>query len=158
MGQKINPIIFRLSKTSDWKSKYFEKKSTESAIYDFKDTEIRKFIIRFFESNGMIIHTLKLSHSNNTLHIFASYFTTLKTISFINNSNKDQKIKFTTKKITSKNYSKYVRIKQNIKKYLKYKDLNYVKNLKKGTTNKFFTKFKIFKSEKHTKKLEESDF
>jgi hypothetical protein len=115
MGQKINPIIFRLSNTNAWKSKYFEKKSTESSVYNFKDIEIRKFVNRFFEYNGLTIHELKLSYFNNTLNIFVSYFSTLKTLSLINTANKDQKIKISAKKINTKNYQKYSQIKKTLK-------------------------------------------
>lgn len=124
MGQKINPIIFRLNDTHNWKSKYLEKKITETKTFSFKDIEIRNFIIRFFNYNGLSVHELKLSYCNNTLHIFISYLPTLKTISLINNNNKTQKIKLTTKKVTSKKYFKYSKIKKNIKNFIKYKKLN----------------------------------
>lgn len=82
MGQKTNPIIFKLTNThtKTWESNYFEKKTTESALNNFKDLEIRKFIRKFFDYNGLTIHELKISYFNNVLHIFISYFATLKTV------------------------------------------------------------------------------
>ena len=102
MGQKVNPIIFRISKTNNWKSKYFEKKSKEALVYNYRDIEIRKFIYLFFKQNGLAIHNIKLSYFNNTLSIFISYLPVLKTLSFINNNNKIQKIKLITKKLLTK--------------------------------------------------------
>lgn len=135
MGQKINPIIFRLSQTNDWKSKYFEKKSTESAAYNFNDIEIRKFITRFFESNGLTLHDLKLSYFNSTLHIFVSYFPNLKTISLISEHKKTQKIRLIKKKISKNNYQKYIR---NMKSYSLYLTKKYGEgNCKKKTINKY---------------------
>lgn len=152
MGQKINPIIFRLNNTNDWESKYFEKKSTESAVYNFKDIEIRKFINRFFDYNGLTIHKLKLAYSNNNLHIFISYFSTLKTVSLINITNKKQQVKITAKKLTNDNCQKYTKLKKNAKKYLKYKELSYIKKLKKTNKDLFFGKTVLTK-EKKTLKL-----
>ena len=147
MGQKINPIIFRLSKTNNWKSKYFEKKYSESVVYNFKDIEIRKFVTRFFEYNGLTIHNIKISYFNNTLHIFASYFSTLRTISLINTNNKNKKIRIVAKNVNTKNYKEYIKVKKNINKYIKYEELNYIKN------NFFYNKKIIINKEKQDLKL-----
>jgi ribosomal protein S3 len=154
MGQKINPIIFRLSNTNNWPSKYIEKKSSDSALYNFKDIEIRNFIIRFFNYSGLIVQNLKLSHFNNSLYIFVSYFTTLKTASLINNDLKSQKIRFITKKnnTINKNIKKYDSARYNkIKNYIKYKELDHIKQY--ATKNS-----QIFKKEKQTLKLRRIKF
>jgi ribosomal protein S3 len=118
MGQKINPVIFRLNQTHDWKSKYFEKKSTESAVCNFNDIEIRTFISKFFEYNGLTVHDLKLSYFNNTLHIFASYFPNLKTISLISANKKIKKIRLITKKIGKENYKIHIKNMKNYRGYI----------------------------------------
>lgn len=148
MGQKINPIIFRLNNTNNWESKYLEKKSTESAVYNFKDIEMRKFIHKFFDSNGLAIHKLKLAYLNNDLYIFVSYFSTLKTVSLINTNNKKQHIKIIAKQINNDNYYKYDKLKKSNKKYLKYNELNHIQKLKKNSKTKT-----ILNKEKQTLKF-----
>jgi ribosomal protein S3 len=127
MGQKINPVIFRLNKTYETKSKYFEKKSTELALYNYKNIEIRDFIKNFFESQGLTIHDIKLCYFNNNLHIYISYFSSVKATSLITDNIKKQKIKIFTRKVKKR---KYVKVKENTKKYFLYKELNYLKTLK----------------------------
>lgn len=157
MGQKTNPVILRLNKTiNNWESKYFEKKSTETAVLNYKDIEIRKFIHRFFNHYGLTIHKLKLSYHDNRLHIFLSYFSTLKTTSLINLNNKSQKIKVTPKKINETNLKqKYTHIKNKSKKYIRYEELNYQKKIK----TKFFNKLQlIVNKEKQTSKFRRIPF
>jgi len=83
MGKKTNPTILRLNKTSIQKSKYLEKKSSESSLQNFRSHEIEKFIKQFFMNHGFMIHDLKLCFFNNKLGIFISYFSTLKTDSIL---------------------------------------------------------------------------
>ena len=99
MGQKTNPNILRLGKTTNWKYQYFEKKLMESSIYTFRNLEIENFIIQFFKMNGSTVQNTKLYYFNNTLHIFISYFLTLKITSIVNLITKNQKIRFTNKTI-----------------------------------------------------------
>lgn len=147
MGQKTNPIIFRINNnnTNTWQSSYFEKKSTESALYHFKNFEIRKFIYRFFDDNGLIIHKLKLSYLNNALHIFISYFSTLKTTSTINKNNKIQKIKPTTKFQKDGNLKKYEKLKRSTKKLIKYKELDYITKSQKYSKRNIEKKTQLLK-------------
>jgi len=42
MGQKINPIIFRLGVNKTWKTEFFEKKNHELPLYVFKDLGSKK--------------------------------------------------------------------------------------------------------------------
>ena len=73
MGQKTNPRIFQLSKTSNWQSKCFEKKITEYSKYSKKDLEIRSFIEKFFTSRNTTVHLCKICYFEKSLHIFVSY-------------------------------------------------------------------------------------
>ena len=47
MGQKVNPIVFRLESKNSWESKYIEKKLPELSYYVLNDLEIKKFVIKF---------------------------------------------------------------------------------------------------------------
>ena len=50
MGQKVNPLVFRIgSKNKLWNSQYLGNNTEESSYYFFQDLEIRKYIHRLFE-------------------------------------------------------------------------------------------------------------
>ena len=84
MGQKVNSNILRLSlKKNEWKSKYIEKLTEESSIFVYNDLEIRKYLDRFFQLHGLILHDCKINYSNNRLEIFLSYFVTTKALRLI---------------------------------------------------------------------------
>jgi ribosomal protein S3 len=74
MGQKINPNIFRLGINKKWKTEFFEKKRYELPLYTFKDLEIKNYVQRFLEKQGIILHDYKQYYSNSTLHLYISYF------------------------------------------------------------------------------------
>jgi ribosomal protein S3 len=76
MGQKLNPIIFRLGINKIWKTEFFEKKNNELPLYVFKDLEIKNYIKRFFETNYIIVHDYKQHYSASTLNLYISYFVT----------------------------------------------------------------------------------
>jgi hypothetical protein len=163
MGQKVNPIIFRLNKTNSWKFKYFEKKNSESKTYNFKNIEIKKFIFRFFDSYGLNVHDLKLSYYNNKLHILISYFPTLKTISLISNANKIQKIKLVTKKPYINKYLDYEKIKKNVKKHIKYKKLNNAYqnrklNFRRIRLIKYYKHYLVIKQQKQINNIQLNSF
>ena len=93
MGQIVNPNIFRLGKTKNWVSKYFAKKTSETSIYAFKDLEIKKFTEKFFKDNGLTVNNCKINYSDDgSLHLFVSYYLTLKSLSLINNLTSEQKV------------------------------------------------------------------
>lgn len=144
MGQKTNPNIIRLGKQNNWNYKYFEKKYNELPIYTFKNLEIENFIIRFLKLNGLTVHKIKFYHIENTLHIFISYFLSLKTILVINSSYKTKKLKLVKeqKKIKRKFLKNRIKIKKNIKKQIKYEKLNYKINLIKNVKNNFLNETK----------------
>lgn len=125
MGQKVNPIIFRLGKTIKWKQQYFEKRPSDIKIYAFKNFEIKNFINKFFQNHGLVIHNLKLHYlENNSLHIFISYYLTLKFISLLSQEIKQQKIKLKPKKIKL-NRKKYSIIQRTVKNYFVYQRMKY---------------------------------
>lgn len=74
MGQKINPNIFRLGINKKWKTEFFEKKRYELPLYTFKDLEIKSYVQRFLEKQGIILHDYKQYYSNSTLNLYISYF------------------------------------------------------------------------------------
>ena len=149
MGQKVNPIIFRINKTNEWKSKYFEKKITDSSILNFNDIEIKKFIYQFFKFKGFAIKDLKLSHLNNTLNIFISYFSLVKSVQFNNSLNNNQKIKLRAKrKIKEEQEKIFFKTYSNTKNYLGCEDLTYLKILK---TNRIIQTSKIILNENQNK-------
>jgi ribosomal protein S3 len=76
MGQKLNPTIFRLGINKTWKTEFFEKKNNELPLYVFKDLEIKNYIERVFEINGIIVHDYKQHYSASTLNLYISYFVT----------------------------------------------------------------------------------
>jgi ribosomal protein S3 len=76
MGQKLNPTIFRLGVNKTWKTEFFEKKNHELPLYVFKDLEIRNYIERILEINGIIVHDYKQQYNALTLNLYISYFVT----------------------------------------------------------------------------------
>lgn len=76
MGQKLNPTIFRLGVTKIWKTEFIEKKNCELPLYVFKDLEIKNYLERIFETNGIILHDYKQQYNASTLNLYISYFIT----------------------------------------------------------------------------------
>ena len=136
MGQKTNPNILRLGKVKEWKSKYIEKKTTESSIKIFRDLEIRKFISQLFTRSKLKIQNCKIYYSENSLNIYISYYNSTKP-SLINH-----KIDMQPTEISSKLFKKKV---ANIKKITLKKKLYFLKTYKK-TFDKNFKK-KSFQNE-----------
>lgn len=109
MGQKLNPTIFRLGVNKTWKTEFFEKKPHELPLYVFKDLEIKNYIERIFETNGIIVHDYKQHYNASTLNLYISYFVTPDFVSNNRKSNEQLIIKSsggsrnTLEKIVSKN-------------------------------------------------------
>jgi hypothetical protein len=76
MGQKTNPNIFRLGVNKTWKTEFFEKISTELPLYTFKDLEVKYYIERLLDTQGLILHDYKYHYNNSTLNFYISYFIT----------------------------------------------------------------------------------
>ena len=115
MGQKTNPTVLRIGKIKEWDLKYLEKKSTELPFYSFINLEIEKFLITFFENNGLSVHKCKLSFSETSLHIFVSYFSNPKLFHLINLLNKEQQVKLKFKKLTRQQQKNLNLLKKNRK-------------------------------------------
>jgi ribosomal protein S3 len=145
VGQKTNPNVLRFSKINDWNSKYIEKKSNEFYLYTSKDLEIKKFICKFFKTNGLTVHNCNIDYLNNNLNIYITYQQSVNSILLINKLNKIQNIKLTKtinfiKKTHKINYN---RLLKNVKNYYNYENLNYKKNLLKKY--EYFTKISKIK-------------
>ena len=156
MGQKANPILIRLGKTIEWKSKYYEKKSTEHAIHLFKDLEVRSFISQYFKNLGLAVHQTKLYYLENSLHIFVSYYITLKSALVINQINKAQKLKLVAHSCQRKRKPiQDKRIKSHIKNLLEYQSLDYAKDAESFFPNKEFSKktYSVIKNQEVTNKI-----
>lgn len=125
MGQKVNPNIYRISNAENWNSRYTEKKSNEFYLYQAKDLQLKKFIIKFFKKYGLNTHKLKLNYSNNNLDILTVYTQSANSVLVIDAINKNQKIKLTKNKftVTEKKRKNYKPITKTIKKIYSYEAL-----------------------------------
>ncbi len=100
MGQKINPNIFRLGVNKKWKTEFFEKKRHELPLYTFKDLEIKSYVERFLETQGIILHDYKQHYSNSTLTLYISYFVSSEFV--LGRKDKMSKVTLTTQSGSSK--------------------------------------------------------
>ena len=137
MGQKVNPTIFRINQTNNWKSNYIEKNSKELPAYNFKDIEVRNFIYQFFKLNRLLTHNIKLHYYNNELHVFISYIVVSKNLLSIQNIIKHKNFKFKSQKISKKQYKNYKIAKKNSKKFLKYIKFLYNKKINRNVKLKY---------------------
>ena len=71
-------------KDYQWNSKYFWDKNEDISLYVFEETQIRNYLDRFFQLNGLLIHSCKINRSKYKLEIVIAYLTTLKSIKQIN--------------------------------------------------------------------------
>lgn len=67
MGQKVNPKVFRLGITQNWKSKWFSK--NEYQIFLEQDTKIRKFLRRKLREAGLSDIEIERSANNIIINI-----------------------------------------------------------------------------------------
>jgi small subunit ribosomal protein S19 len=75
MGQKVNPIVFRIgTKSNQWKSQYFGKNKEEGTLFFYQDFEIRKYLNQIFESNGTIITNCIIKRSNLKLDLSIHFY------------------------------------------------------------------------------------
>ena len=135
MGQKVNPIVFRLnSKISDCKSQYFGKNMEEFSYYLYQDLEIKKYLTRIFESHGMILQDCVIKRSNLKINIYTNFYVTSKiSVKFLSSFSNILALKFFVNK-KSLNFNKFFRaiaFKSKIKKTI----LLY--NLKKKESKSF---------------------
>jgi len=77
MGQKVNPIVFRIgTKKNPWKSQYFGKNKEESTLFFYQDFEIRKYLNRIFEANGTVITNCVIKRSSFKLDLSIHFYVT----------------------------------------------------------------------------------
>jgi ribosomal protein S3 len=77
MGQKVNPIIFRLNSSTE-KLRFLGNNTEESSFYLYQNIEVKKYLSRIFESNGIIMHNCIIKRSALKLHIFINFYVTSK--------------------------------------------------------------------------------
>jgi ribosomal protein S3 len=79
MGQKVNPIVFRIGfKQNEWKLKYFGKNKEESSYFLYQNLEIKKYLNIIFGFYGLIINDCFIERSELKLHISVDFFITSK--------------------------------------------------------------------------------
>ena len=137
MGQKVNPLVFRLNtKNKNWNSTYYAKNFEESSYYLYQNLEIKKYLTQIFEANNMIIYKCHITRSDISLNININFYITSKIkIKNIKPSNNLLKIK----KKNSKSFINTIRDLKN-----RNKKINKI-NTQKKDIKKFLTKKKLIK-------------
>jgi len=65
VGQKVNPVVFRLGQTQDWKSRWYSKKSYREFLK--QDVALREFLARKLLKAG--IDKIEIERSGNMLSV-----------------------------------------------------------------------------------------
>lgn len=65
MGHKVHPFIFRLGIVTDWKSRWFDKKTYKTLLE--QDIKLRKFIAKKLDKAG--VETIEIERSANFINI-----------------------------------------------------------------------------------------
>ena len=65
MGQKVNPVVFRIGHTEDWKSRWDNKKSY--TIFLAQDVRLREFLTKKLAKAG--IERIEIERSANSMNI-----------------------------------------------------------------------------------------
>lgn len=79
MGQKVNPILFRVGiNKNEWKSKYFEKNVEEHSLHSFRSIEIKKYLIQFMSNSDLMLHDYRVNFTQTSMYVYVSYFATAK--------------------------------------------------------------------------------
>lgn len=76
MGQKANPNSLRLGTNKTWSTQFYEKKPSELSDRVFVDQEVRGYLSRFAQVNGLYLYDYKVQYSNSVINIFLVYFIT----------------------------------------------------------------------------------
>jgi small subunit ribosomal protein S3 len=71
MGQKVNPIIFRIGQTTTWPSSWFARKDVYPKLLK-QDIEIRDFLLNHLKEAGLDKIEIQRSANNITLTIYAA--------------------------------------------------------------------------------------
>ena len=81
MAQKTDARVFRQGiLNKNWSFKDNQKNNEDSSFYLYKTLEIQKYLNRFFKLYKVKIHNCKIFHTNNSLQIFISFYTSHKVI------------------------------------------------------------------------------
>lgn len=67
MGQKINPISFRLGITKSWRSEWYSRYNYHHLIHE--DLQIRKYLETVFEKTDLLVGNCKIQRSINGCNI-----------------------------------------------------------------------------------------
>ncbi len=147
MGQKTNATVFRIgTENQEWQSKYIEIVKEESFLYAFQTLSLRTYLKRLLKTNGLLLHTCKICHSKNSLHVFISYYTTTKSVFITNETNIQQKIIRIKKRQPNKfsqnsiNFQKDSNRLKFIKYYKRILLTNKSKNIQTVEANRFITR------------------
>jgi len=71
MGQKVNPIIFRVGFTRGWESNWYADKH-QYGSYLVEDDQIRKFLMHALRKGGVSRITIERALNNVTVNIYSS--------------------------------------------------------------------------------------
>ena len=127
MGQKTDTkSIFQIGKNNKkyiWDSKYFEKRKNESNVFVFQSMEIKKFIKKILNDNGLTLYKYKINFLESTIKISISYLKLPKSQNIITQINSKQKLKLVKKNKTQKNFKKTIKEYLVTKKNLKNKKI-----------------------------------
>lgn len=148
MGQKISPLIFQLTKTNNWQSKYLEKKVTEYSKYSKKDIEIRSFIQKFFENYNRMIHRCKICYFENSLHIFVSYYLNAKPFSLAYHS-----IPYADRHKVRKRSEEYVKVSRLVDFQIQKEKRGIIQILEQIKCKKVFAVHLLFKTKEKLKRV-----
>jgi len=136
MGQKSNPLVQRLGSVKNWENQYINKKTSETAEYDFKNIEIKKMCYKFFKDHNLLIHNFKLLYNENIAHIYISYCSIKKTFYTVRNENPFfHDIEYTIPKRSIKNFASLKQFINNLFYYKKIKQYIKLKSLKVNENN-----------------------
>lgn len=84
MGQKVNPVIFRVGICkNEWKSKHFEKNVEEHSLYSFQSIEIKKYLAQFLINADLMLHDYRIFFTQTSFYVYVSYFSTYKVMANI---------------------------------------------------------------------------
>ena len=70
VGQKVNPISFRLGRLSDWRSKWFAKRNYSKLLLE--DLRIRQYIMKKLATNFISKVNLDRDKNNVTVTIYTA--------------------------------------------------------------------------------------
>ena len=73
MGQKINPILYRIGKSKKWEHVFNEKKKFDFSKHTENFLEIQDFVFEFFKKNNLIVCENKIFSTDGCLYIFVKY-------------------------------------------------------------------------------------